>query len=82
MDADYQKCGDAPPDVPGWAATVKSISGIPTSGDPNVRKVLEGIKKSIQEAERKALQAHREDTSKRHKLLNGMRPAWKEIRGV
>ena len=47
-----------------------------------VRKVLEGIKKSIQDAERKALQAHREDTSKRHKLLNGMRPAWKEIRGL
>jgi hypothetical protein len=82
LDADYQKCGEAPPEVPGWAATVKSISGIPTSGDPNVRKVLEGIKKSIQEAERKALQAHREETSKRHKLLNAMRPAWKEIRGL
>jgi hypothetical protein len=82
LDADYQKCGDAPPEVPGWAATVKSISGIPTSGDPNVRKVLEGIKKSIQDAERKALQAHREDTSKRHKLLNGMRPVWKEVRGL
>jgi hypothetical protein len=82
LGADYQKCGDAPPQVPGWAATVKSISGIPTSGDPNVRKVLEGIKKSIQDAERKALQAHREDTSKRHKILNGMRPAWKEIRGL
>jgi len=80
--ADYQKCGDAPPEVPGWAATVKSISGIPTSGDPNVRKVLEGIKKSIQDAERKALQAHQEDTSKRHKILNAMRPAWKEIRGL
>jgi hypothetical protein len=82
MDADYQKCGDSPPDVPGWAPAVEAVATIPTSHDPNVKKVLEGIQGSMQDAGRKALKNYREETSKRHGLLNRMRPDWKELRGI
>jgi hypothetical protein len=82
LDADYQKSGDSPPEVPGWAAAVESIAGIPTTDDPNVKKILDGVRRSLDEAQKKALDAYRKDTSERHKILDRMRPFWKEIRGL
>ena len=37
---------------------------------------------SRSDAEKKTLQAFREDTAKRHRALGGMAPAWKEVRGL
>jgi hypothetical protein len=82
LDTEHRKCGEAPPEVPGWTAAVETIAGIPMAGDPNIQKVLEGIKKSSQDAERKALQAYRDDTARRHKTLGGMAPHWKVIRSL
>ncbi len=82
MDADYEKCGSSPPDVPGWAGAVEAVAVIPTSSDPNVQKVLEGIRESMKDAEKRALKNYREDTAKRHRMLGKMRPDWKEIRGL
>ena len=82
LESDYQQCGIVPPEVPGWSAAVRAIAKIPLAGDPNVQKVLEGIRKSSEDAEKKALQAFRDDSAKRHKLLSAMLPAWKEIRAV
>ncbi len=82
MDADYEKCGSSPPDVPGWAGAVEAVAVIPTSSDPNVQKVLEGIRESMKDAEKRAHKTYREDTAKRHRLLGKMRPDWKEIRGL
>jgi len=82
LEQDYQECGVAPPEVPGWTAAVETIAGIPMTGDPNIQKVLEGIKKSSHEAERKALQAFREDSSRRHKQLGSMLPCWKDVRSL
>ncbi len=82
VESDYQACGVAPPEVPGWSAAVEAIAGIPMTGDPNIQKVLEGIKKSSQEAERKALQAYRDDSARRHKSLAALLPCWKDIRGL
>jgi hypothetical protein len=79
-DADYESCGDTPPEVPGWTSAVESIANIPAAGDPNVHKVLEGIRKSLHDAERKALQSYRDESAKRHKILGGMRACWREIR--
>jgi hypothetical protein len=79
-DADYKKCGDSPPEVPGWTSAVETIAGLPTNGDPNVQKVLDGIRKSLEDSEKKALRAYRDATGKRHKLLSGMLGHWKEIR--
>ncbi|MBW2293488.1 MAG: hypothetical protein JRG89_17660 [Deltaproteobacteria bacterium] len=82
VDRDYQDCGAAPPEVPGWSAAVKTLANLPLNGDPNIQKVLEGIKASSQEAEKKALSAYRSDSAKRHKILGGMLPHWKDIRSL
>jgi len=82
LEGDYQHCGETPPEVPGWSAAVEAISKIPSPGDPNVQKVLESIRKSSQEAERKALQAYRSDTAKRHKTLAAMLPGWRDVRDL
>jgi hypothetical protein len=82
IDKDYQEGGVTPPEVPGWSAAVEAIANIPMAGDPNIQKVLEGIRKSSEDAERKALAAYRADTTMRHKILGAMLPVWKEIRGL
>jgi hypothetical protein len=82
IEADYQRCGEAPPELPGWTAAVEALSRIPTPGDPNVQKVLESIRKSSRDAERKALQDWRGDTARRHKVLSAMAPAWKDVRAL
>ncbi len=82
LETDYQGCGVAPPDVPGWASAIKAIANIPMTGDPNIQKVLDGIRHSSAEAEKRALRAFREDSAKRHKILGSMLPAWKGIRGL
>jgi hypothetical protein len=82
LEADYKKCGDSPPEVPGWAGAVEAVANIPTVMDPNVKKVLEGIQGSMRDAEKKALKTYRDDTGKRHRILNGMRPDWKAVRSL
>jgi hypothetical protein len=82
LEADYKKCGEAPPQVPGWSAAVETIAKIPAAGDPNVQKVFESIRKSSRDAEKKALELYRDDTARRHKTLGAMAPAWKDVRGL
>ncbi len=79
IDADYAQCGDSPPQVPGWAGAVEAVSNMPDPADPNIKKVLQGIRASMSDAEKKALKSYREDTARRHKILSRMRPHWKEI---
>jgi hypothetical protein len=82
LEGDYETCGIAPPEVPGWAAAVGTIANIPMTGDPNIQKVLDGIRKSSADAEKKALQAFRDDSSKRHKVLGAMLPTWKDVKSL
>ncbi len=82
LDDDYQHCGGSPPEVPGWASAVEAVSAIPNGGDPNVMKVLDGIRVSLADAAKRALALYRDETRVRHKLLGRMRPAWKEVRGL
>src|SRR5262245_59768177 len=77
LDADYRQCGDTPPQVPGWNTAAQAIAKIPATADPNVRKVLESIRKSSADAEKKALAAYRAATAERHKILGRMSSAWK-----
>jgi len=79
LEQDYQQSGDSPPDVPGWTAAVESIAGIPHADDPNVQVILEGVRKSLDEAQRKALHLYRADTAERHGILDRMRSLWKEV---
>ncbi len=82
LDDDYRKCGDNPPQVPGWSTAAQAIAKIPSSTDPNVHKVLESIRKSSGEAEKKTLAAYREATADRHTLLGRMGAAWKDVRSL
>src|SRR5262245_28951720 len=82
LDDDYRKCGDNPPQVPGWTTAAQAIAKIPSSSDPNVHKVLESIRKSSADAEKKSLAAYREATADRHKQLGRMGSAWKEVRSL
>ncbi len=81
-ETEFDSCRVAPPEVPGWTAAVEAIAAIPTAGDPNIQKVLESIKKSSKDAEARALDAFRADASKRHKVLRGMAPIWKDIKSL
>lgn len=82
LDADYEQCGEAPPEVPGWAGALESVANLPPNGDPNVQKVLEGIRKSMQDTGKKALQAYRDESARRHKTLGAMSAGWREVRGL
>ena len=44
--------------------------------------MLEGIRKSSVDAEKKALRAYRDTTSQRHSLLGRMASSWKDVRGL
>jgi hypothetical protein len=79
VDADFQECATAAPAAPGWSDAVAAVAKMPPNGDPVVRKVLEEIQKSAVAGEKKALQEFREATSKKHKILSSMAPAWKEL---
>jgi hypothetical protein len=82
VDADYQNCGDSPPEVPGWVQAVEAVSAIPAASDPHVQKVLEGIAESLEQAEKRALESYREESARRHRLLGKMRIDWKSVRGL
>ncbi len=82
LESDYEECAITPPEVPGWSAAVNAIAQIPTPGDANVQKVLESIRESSEDAEQRALKQHRDDTSKRHKLLAAMGSCWKDVRDL
>lgn len=82
LDAEYKKTGQVPPEVPGWTGAVESISALPANGDPNVQKIMESIRKSLEDSEKKALRAHRDDTARRHKLLSGMLPTLRDVKGL
>ncbi len=82
LEEDYRACGDSPPEVPGWAAAATAVAQLPTTGDPNTVKVLDGIRRSSHEAEKRALAAYKEATSKRHSALGKLGTMWKEIRSL
>lgn len=82
LDADYSNCGISPPEVPGWSGAVETVAAIPVSDDPNIKKVLDGIRTSMQESEKKALHMYRNDTAKRHKILGKMRPIWRDVQNL
>jgi hypothetical protein len=79
LEDDYQKSGGSPPEVPGWTAAVESIARIPDAEDTQVNVILDGVKKSLDEAQKKALHLYRADTAERHGILDRMRSLWREV---
>src|SRR3954468_453239 len=79
IDADFQECATAAPAAPGWTEAVAAVAKLPPNMDSTVKKVMEEIQKSAVAGEKKALQEFRDATSKKHKILSSMAPAWKEL---
>jgi hypothetical protein len=82
IEQDYQESGISPPEVPGWTPAVESIAALPNVDDPNVKEILAGVQKSLDEAQRQALHAYRADAAERHEILDRMRSIWKEVRSA
>jgi hypothetical protein len=80
LDTDYEECRQSPPAAPGWADAVQAVAQVPAQADSTVRSVLEEFRKSAMTSEKKALDEYRKATSKRHKILDTMRPNLKELR--
>ena len=80
LDADYKECGNAAPTPPGWAEATAAVAKMPANADNVVKKVLEEIHNSAKSGEKKALSEYRDATAKRHKILGGMAPMWKELK--
>ena len=83
IDSDYKECGQATPEAPGWSGVIESIARVKgSSGDRVIEKMLSEIHKSAIEGEKRALSELRNTTSKRHKVLAGLAPAWKRVAGL
>ena len=82
IDADYQECAKAPPEVPAYGEAVRAMAGIQKAPDRMVEKVLDEIRKTVATDGKKALQEYREATAKRHKILAAMAPTWREVRAA
>jgi hypothetical protein len=80
LDEDYRESGVSPPEVPGWTAAVETIAGLPSADHPSVKEILDGVQRSLDEAQRQALHAYRADAAERHEILDRMRSVWKEVR--
>jgi hypothetical protein len=80
LDTDYEECRQSPPAAPGWADAVKALAQVPSQTDMTVAKALEEFHKSAMTSEKSALDEYRKATSKRHKILDGMRPALTDLK--
>lgn len=80
IDADYKSCGQVPPEAPGWGDLVEPLVKMKESPESRlVEKMLKEIHKSAEAGQKKALDEYRSQTVKRHKILGGMAPTWREI---
>jgi len=79
--ADFENCSQAVPEAPGWNEAVKSIASMKgaASGDRIIEKMLKELHKSAVEGEKAALAELRKTSAKRHKILSGIAPIWKNI---
>lgn len=82
IDDDHKNSTDVPPGVPGWGRAVEAVAKVSTKGDSSVRDVLEAIHGALAKAEERSLDAYRDASKERHKLLSRMMPAWQRIQGT
>lgn len=80
LDTDYEECRQSPPAAPGWPDAVKALAQVPSQQDLTVAKALEEFHKSAMTSEKNALDEYRKASAKRHKILDGMRPALTELK--
>ena len=80
IEKDHQEAVDVPPDPPGWTKAVQAVADMSKNdGSYQVGNILADIHKSLQRAHKEAMAAYHEASSKRHRLLQHMRPDWRRI---
>ena len=80
IEEDHQEAVDVPPDPPGWVAAVEAVAAMDSKDNRvGVGNVLADIHKSLVKAHKEAMNAYHEASAKRHTLLRGMRPDWRQI---
>lgn len=80
IEEDYQASTQNAPLPPEWSEVVQTISALPSSGDPTVKKILNEIKASVETAQKETLKAYQKDAQERHKILSGMAPDWRGLK--
>ena len=80
IEDDHQESVNVPPDPPGWVKAVQAIAEIDQrEGRFGVGNILSDIHKSLVRAHKEAMASYEAASRKRHELLRGMRPDWREI---
>jgi len=79
IDEDYQHSSEVPPSPPGWTKAVAAVAKIPSSEDPMVVDILNGINESLMRAHERVIKEYRNTTRERHGLLKTMAPEWRKL---
>lgn len=80
LTSDLEQCTGSPPDPPGWSEACRAVAAIPQVSDGGSKKVLDDIKSMAVSGEKKALKQHREAVGRRHKILRGLAPLFRDVR--
>jgi hypothetical protein len=79
IEEDYKKSGEVPPPPPEWVHAIEAIAKITPSSDGMVQRVLEEIRKAIDNAYKKVLAEYRTTAKERHRILNNFVPFWRSV---
>lgn len=82
IETDYQNATHDAPLPPAWSEMLSTVSNLPTSGDPAVKKVLDNIRSAVESAHRQTLKAYQKNTNERHRILAGMQPHWRGLKST
>jgi hypothetical protein len=79
VEADYHAATEDAPLPPAWSEVLETVSSLPSSGDPAVMKILENIQDAVENSHEQTLKAFQRSANERHRILNGMQPAWRSL---
>jgi len=79
VETDYQAATHNAPLPPAWSEVIATVSNLPASGDPAVKKILDEIKAAVEDAHEETLKAYQKNTRERHRILSRMLPHWRSL---
>ncbi len=81
LEEDYHKSADTPTPSPDWIEAIDAIVNLKEAqkGNPVIVKVLEDLFSSLENQQKKTLDAYRDSVASRHKLLHSMMPHWRKL---
>lgn len=82
IEENYAASSEVPPAPPAWVDAVGAVAQIPARENPVVADILADIHDTLEKGQKEATAAFRKSASKRHKLLERMRPHWRKLSDV